>query len=196
MRKIVVAEFVSLDGVMQAPGGADEDTEGGFTQGGWTHAYWHDELGAHFFQAMGQTGALLLGRKTWQGHGAAFEPLPEGDPFGDVMNNTPKYVVSTTLTSASAWRNSTLIDRDVIEQIRALKAQDGKDIYIDGSSVLVHALADNGLVDEYSLLVYPVALGGGKKVFAEGKRQNLRLLETHTFPSGVVLMRYAVDQPA
>lgn len=196
MRKIVVAEFVSLDGVMQAPGGADEDTEGGFTQGGWTHAYWHDELGAHFFQAMGQTGALLLGRKTWQGHGAAFEPLPEGDPFGDVMNNTPKYVVSTTLTSASAWRNSTLIDRDVIEQIRALKAQDGKDIYIDGSSVLVHALADHGLVDEYSLLVYPVALGGGKKVFAEGKRQNLRLLETHTFPSGVVLMRYAVDQPA
>lgn len=196
MRKIVVAEFVSLDGVMQAPGGADEDTEGGFTQGGWTHAYWHDDIGAHFFESMGQTGALLLGRKTWQGHGAAFEPIPEGDPFGDVMNTTPKYVVSTTLTDASAWRNSTLINGDVIEQIRALKAQDGKDIYIDGSSVLVHALAQHGLVDEYSLLVYPVALGGGKKVFAEGKRQNLRLIETRTFPSGVVLMRYAVEPPA
>src|SRR5262245_48332626 len=105
MRKIVVSEFVSLDGVIQEPGGAEEDTEGGFAHGGWTHPYWHDDIGAHFFQAMGETGALLLGRKTWQGHAAAFEPMPEGDPFGDVMNNTPKYVVSTTLTSTSAWRN-------------------------------------------------------------------------------------------
>ena len=85
MRKIVVAEFMSLDGVMQAPGGADEDTEGGFTHGGWTWPYWHDDLGAHFDAAMRETDAMLLGRKTWQGHGAAFEPMPEGDPFGEAV---------------------------------------------------------------------------------------------------------------
>ena len=196
MRKIVVSEFVSLDGVMQAPGGADEDTEGGFVHGGWTHPYWHDDIGAHFFQAISQTGALLLGRKTWQGHASAFEPMAEGDPFGDVMNTMPKYVVSTTLTSTSAWRNSTVIKSNVIEEVRARKAQDGKNIAIDGSSVLVHTLAQHDLVDEYSLLVYPLVLGSGKKLFAEGVRLNLRLIESRAFPSGVVLMRYSVERPA
>jgi dihydrofolate reductase len=195
MRKMVVSEFVSLDGVMQAPGGAEEDTEGGFTHGGWTGPYWHDDLGAHFFQAMRECDALLLGRKTWQGHGAAFEPMPDGDPFGDVMNSIPKYVVSTTLTDVSAWRNSTLIKDHVVEQVRALKAQPGKNILTDGSSVLVHTLAQNDLVDEYSLLVYPLVLGGGKKVFPDGLWAGLRLVETRTFPTGVVLMRYAVERP-
>jgi dihydrofolate reductase len=196
MRKIVVAEFVSLDGVVQAPGGADEDREGGFAHGGWTQPYWHDDIGAHFFQAMSETGALLLGRKTWQIHGGAFEPMAEGDPFGDVMNTMPKYVVSTTLTSASAWRNSTLIKSNVVEQVRALKAQSGKNIAIDGSSVLVHTLAQHDLVDEYSLLVYPVVLGSGKKLFPDGVRVNLRLIESHAFLSGVVLMRYAPERDA
>src|SRR3954447_4553695 len=196
MPKIVVSEFVSLDGVIQAPGGADEDTEGGFTHGGWTHPYWHDDIGAHFFEAMSQTGALLLGRKTWQIHGGAFEPMAAGDPFGDVMNTIPKYVVSTTLTSASAWRNSTLITSNVVEEVRALKAQPGKNIFIDGSSVLVHTLAQHDLVDEYSLLVYPVVLGGGKQVFPAGLPVNLRLLESRAFPSGVVLLHYAAGQPA
>jgi dihydrofolate reductase len=191
MRKIVVAEFVSLDNVMQAPGGAEEDTEGGFTQGGWTGPYWHDDIGAHFFEQMSQTDALLLGRKTWQIHGGAFEPMPEGDVFGDVMNNMPKFVVSTTLTTASAWRNSTLIRSNVVEEVRALKEQPGKDIAIDGSSVLIHTLAEHDLIDEYSLLVYPVVLGGGKKLFPPGLRVNLRLIESRPFPSGVVLMRYA-----
>jgi dihydrofolate reductase len=196
MRKIVVSEFVSLDGVMQAPGGADEDTEGGFAHGGWTMPYWHDDIGAHFFAAMTQSDALLLGRKTWQGHGGAFDPMPAGDPFGDVMNAIPKYVVSTSLTSASAWRSSTLIKGNVVEEVRALKAQAGKDIYIDGSSVLVHTLAQHDLVDEYSLLVYPVVLGSGKKVFPDGLRVNLRLIESRSFPSGVVLMHYASERPA
>lgn len=196
MRKIVVGEFMSLDGVMQAPGGAEEDTDGGFAHGGWTMPYWHDDIGAYFGEAFGKAGALLLGRKTWQGHGAAFDPMPDGDPFGDMMKAFPKYVVSTTLTDVSAWRNSTLISDNVVEQVRALKAQDGKDIYIDGSSVLVHTLAQHDLVDEYSLLVYPLVLGGGKKVFAEGVRTNLRLVESRTFPSGVVLMRYETERPA
>jgi dihydrofolate reductase len=196
MRKIVVSEFVSLDGVMQAPGGKDEDTTGGFTHGGWTHPYWHDELGAHFAQVMSECDAMLLGRKTWQGHGGAFEPMPDGDPFGDVMNKMPKYVVSTTLTDVSAWRNSTLINSEVIEKIRALKAQPGKNIIIDGSSVLIHTLAQHDLIDEYLLIVYPLVLGGGKKVFPEGLRRNLRLVEARSVPSGVVLTHYTVERPA
>jgi len=97
MRELIVAEFITLDGVIQAPGGADEDTEGGFQHGGWTHPYWHDDIGTHFFQAMAQADALLLGRKTWQIHGGAFEPMATGDPFFDAMNGISKYVVSTTL---------------------------------------------------------------------------------------------------
>ena len=191
MGKLVVAEFISLDGVIQAPGGTEEDTEGGFTQGGWTMPYWHDEIGARFMEAMGQTEAFLLGRKTWQIHGGAFEPMKAGDPFGDLMNAMPKYVVSTTLKNASAWRNSTLIKDDVVEQVRALKKRAAKDIYLDGSSVLAHTLIAADLVDEYRLLLYPVSLGGGKKLFPDGTRVNLNLFESKTFPSGVMLMRYA-----
>lgn len=190
MRKIIVSEFVSFDGVIQAPGGAEEDTEGGFTNGGWTWPYWHDEIGAHFSQTMGECDAFLLGRKTWQIHGGAFEPMPAGDPFGDVMNGMPKYVVSTTLQSADAWRNSTLIMKDVVEAIRNLKQQTGKNIATDGSSVLVQTMAQHDLVDEYRLLVYPVVLGKGKRIFPEGQRINLRLIEVKPIPSGVVLMRY------
>ncbi|HEX8997925.1 MAG TPA: dihydrofolate reductase family protein [Ktedonobacterales bacterium] len=196
MRKIIVSEFMSLDGVMQAPGGKDEDTEGGFTQGGWTFPYWHDEIGAIFAQAMSEGDTLLLGRRTWQIHGGAFEPMAPGDPFGDAMNAMPKVVVSTTLTSADAWRNSTLISGNVVEEVRALKDKPGRNILIDGSSVLVHTLAEHDLVDEYHLLVYPVALGGGKKVFADGPRLNLRLEEARPIPSGVVFLRYTVERPA
>jgi dihydrofolate reductase len=191
MRKIVVSEFVSLDNVMQAPGGAEEDTEGGFTSGGWTWPFWHDDIGAHFFAEMSNSDALLLGRKTWQIHGGAFEPLAAGDPFGDVMNSMPKYVVSTTLTTASAWRNSTVISGNVVEQVRALKDRPGKNILIDGSSVLVHTLAEHDLIDDYSLWVYPVVLGNGKKLFPQGLRATLRLVESKPLPSGVVLMHYA-----
>lgn len=190
MRELIVAEFISLDGVIQAPGGAEEDTEGGFTHGGWTHPYWHDDIGAHFFQALEQADAFLLGRKTWQIHGSAFEPM-EGDPFGDVMNNMPKYVVSTTLSSASAWRNSTLIRTNVVEAVRQLKQQPGKNILIDGSSVLIHTLAQHDLIDEYSLHVYPLVLGSGKRLFAAGKRHDLKLVEAAPLPTGVVFMRYS-----
>ena len=191
MRKIIVSEFVSLDNVIQAPGGADEDTEGGFSQGGWTWPFWHDDIGAHFFQAMSEADALLLGRKTWQIHGGAFDPMPDSDPFGSMMNSTPKYVVSNTLADASAWRNSTLISGDVVGQIRALKEQPGKNILIDGSSVLIHTLAENDLIDEYSLWVYPLVLGGGKQLFPSDRRVNLRLIESKPLPTGVVLMHYA-----
>jgi len=196
MRKIVVSEFVSLDGVMQAPGGKDEDTEGGFAYGGWTWPYWDDGIGVHFNAVMSESDAMLLGRKTWQIHGGAFEPMAEGDPFGDAMNAMPKYVVSTTLTDTAAWRNSTLISGNVVEEVRALKEQPGKNIIIDGSSVLIHTLARNDLIDEYRLVVYPLALGGGKKVFPDGVRLNLRLVGAQPLPSGVVLTHYTVERSA
>jgi dihydrofolate reductase len=195
MRKIVVSEFVTLDGVIQAPGGANEDTDGGFTYGGWTAPYWHDDIGAHFGEVMSGADAFLLGRKTWQIHGGAFEPMAEGDPFGDVMNAMPKYVVSNSLTSTSAWRNSTLISGDVVAQVRALKEQPGKDILIDGSSELIHALAKHDLIDEYRLIVYPLSLGIGKKLFPEGVRLNLRLVDARPLPSGVIVTHYTVERP-
>jgi dihydrofolate reductase len=190
MRKLIVAEFITLDGVIQAPGGADEDTDGGFVHGGWTRPYWHDDIGAHFFQAMMESDTLLLGRKTWQGHGAAFDPMPEGDPFGDVMKSKQKYVVSNTLKSTSLWRNSTIISGNVVEEIRRLKNQPGKNILLDGSSVLAHALIENDLVDEYMLHVYPLVLGNGKRLFPAGKRVNLKLIESVAIPTGVVFQKY------
>jgi len=193
MRKLIVAEFISLDGVIQAPGGVDEDTDGGFDHGGWTMPYWHDDIGAHFFQAMMEADTLLLGRRTWQGHGAAFDPLPAGDPFGDVMNGMRKYVVSTTLKSADAWRNSTIINGNVVEAVRDLKQQPGKNILTDGSSVLVKTLIENDLVDEYALHVYPLVLGKGKRLFSGDKRINLNLVSSQTLPTGVIFQTY---QPA
>ncbi len=189
MRELIIAEFITLDGVIQAPGGENEDTEGGFTHGGWTRPYWHDDIGTHFFEAMSNADTFLLGRKTWEIHGGAFEPM-QGDPFADALNNIPKYVVSTTLKSASAWRNSTIISGDVVGSIRKLKAQPGKNILVDGSSVLTKTLVENDLVDEYSLHVYPIALGSGKKMLPDGKRVDLKLVEASPLPTGVVFMRY------
>jgi dihydrofolate reductase len=190
MRELIVAEFITLDGVIQAPGGADEDTEGGFQHGGWTVPYWHDDIGAHFFQALTQADAFLLGRKTWQIHGGAFEPMAAGAPFFDAINGIAKYVVSTTLKSASAWRNSTLISGNVAEAVRELKQQPGKNILVDGSSVLVHTLVQEDLVDEFALHVYPLVLGGGKRLFPAGTRVNLNLVESQALPTGVVFQRY------
>jgi dihydrofolate reductase len=193
VRKITVSEFVSLDGVMQAPGGAEEDTDGGFKYGGWTMPYWHDDIGESILQELNQSDTLLLGRKTWETHAEAFEPAV-GDPFADMLNTKRKYVVSTTLKSADAWRNSTIIRDNVMDQVRELKQQPGKDIHIDGSSVLVHTLAQADLVDEYQLLVFPLLLGSGKKVFPDGYYSGLKLVETKPFPSGVVLMRYQPER--
>lgn len=189
MRKLIVHEFISLDGVIQAPGSPTEDTDGGFTHGGWTLPYWHDDIGAHFGQIFAEADTLLLGRKTWQIHGEAFEPNPDEDPF----NGFKKYVVSNTLKSAEGWRDSTIISGNVIDEIRKLVSQPGKNIVMDGSSVLMHALIENDLVDEYALHVYPLVLGIGKRLFPDGNRVNLKLIESSTLPTGVVYQRY---QPA
>ncbi len=135
MRKLIVHQFITLDGVIQTPGGADEDTDGGFAHGGWTHPYWHDDIGMRFSQAMENADTLLA-------------------------------------------------------EIRKLKNQLGKNILLDGSSVLVHTLVEHDLVDEYVLHVYPLVLGGGKKLFPDGKRVNLKLIESVSLPTGVVYQRY------
>jgi dihydrofolate reductase len=189
MRKLVVHEFITLDGVIQAPGSPTEDTDGGFAYGGWTLPYWHDEIGAHFGQAFMDADAILLGRKTWQMHGEAFEPNPAEDPFAGMK----KYVVSSTLKSAAGWRDSTLISGNVIEEVRKLKGQPGKNILLDGSSVLVHSLIENDLVDEYMLHVYPLVLGNGKRLFPAGKHVRLTLIESAALPTGVVYQRYKPD---
>ncbi len=189
MRKLIIAEFITLDGVIQAPGGADEDTDGGFTHGAWTLPYWHDDIGAHFFEAFSRADAFLLGRKTWQIHGGAFEAMA-GDPFADALNGVRKYVVSATLKSAAAWRNSTLLSGDAASEVRALKAREGKDILVDGSSVLAHTLIENDLVDAFYLHVYPIVLGSGKRLFPDGKRVNLKLARSVVLPTGVVYQQF------
>jgi dihydrofolate reductase len=190
MRKLIVSEFTSLDGVIQAPGGKDEDTDGGFKYGGWTFPYWHDDLGASFLEAMKDCDALLLGRRTYVGHANAFEPMAPGNPFGDAMNAPRKYVVSKTLDKP-IWRDTTIIRDKPMDAIRELKKQPGKNILTDGSSQLVQAMLKNDLVDELHLLVYPLILGGGKKALPEGLHQAFNLTSATPYPSGVVALHYA-----
>ncbi len=193
MRTLIVSEFVTLDGVMQAPGGKDEDRDGGFEHGGWTLPYWHDDIGESFGALMKDVDALLLGRRTYVTHAAAFEPMPPGDRFGDMMNAPKKYVVSRTLKQPT-WRNTRIIRDNVIEAVRALKAEPGKNIVTDGSSQLVHALLAHDLVDRLHLLVYPLALGSGKRVLPQGVHATFRLASATPYPTGVVGLHYARER--
>jgi dihydrofolate reductase len=190
MRKLIVHEFMSLDGVMQAPGGKDEDRDGGFEHGGWTVPYWHDGIGEKFTELMQDVDAFLLGRRTYVTHAEAFEPMPPGDPFGDLMNPPRKYVVSRTLEKP-IWRETTIIRDNVIDSVRALKAEPGGTILTDGSSQLVHALLAHDLVDELYLHVYPLTLGSGKRVLPSGVNTAFRLVAATPYPSGVVGLHYA-----
>jgi dihydrofolate reductase len=185
----MVSEFLSLDGVMQAPGGADEDTEGGFRHGGWTMPFWHDDIGMAFGALMQEVDAFLLGRKTYAIHANAFEPMKPGDPFGDMMNAPAKCVVSKTLEKP-LWRNTTIIRDNLVETVRNLKAAPGKTIITDGSHQLVHTLLQHDLVDELHLLLYPVILGGGKRLLPEGVHTTFKLKSATPYPSGVVGLHY------
>lgn len=191
MRKLLVHEFITLDGITQAPGGPEEDTEGGFTHGGWTRAYWHDDIGKTFGQLMTDVDAFLLGRKTYIGHAQAFEPMPAGDPFGDMMNTPAKYVVSKTLDKP-IWRNTTVLRGDPVAEVKKLKESAGKNILSDGSAQLLRPLFEAGLVDEMILHVYPLVLGVGKRLFGTSSTaaHNLTLVETASYPTGVVKLHY------
>jgi len=193
MRQLIVHEFISLDGVVQAPGGKEEDRDGGFDHGGWTIPYWHDDIGVAFFQAMQNVDAFLLGRRTYVTHAEAFEPMKPGDPFGDLMNAPKKYVVSRTLKTP-IWRDTTFIRDNPIDAVRSLKAQPGKDIMIDGSTRLVPVLLEHGLIDQLYLTLYPLTLGGGKRILPPGLHRKFRLLSAKPYPTGVVALHYAREE--
>lgn len=184
---IVVSEFVSLDGVMEDPGGAEH-----FEHGGWTNAYWDEGIGKIKYDELVASDALLLGRVTYQGFAAAWPTMKDEAGFAERMNTLPKYVVSTTLDKAE-WTNSHLIRGNIAAEVSALKQQSGQDILIGGSATLVQTLMQQGLIDLYRLLVYPVVLGRGKRLFPEGTQVPLRLVDTQTFRCGVVALTY---QPA
>jgi dihydrofolate reductase len=187
MGRIVVTEFVSLDGVMEAPGGGED-----FEHAGWTFEIARGDEGDKFkLDETLDTEALLLGRKTYEGFAAAW-PGREGE-FADKFNNMPKYVVSSTLDKAE-WNNSTVLDGDVVEEVSKLRQQPGGDIVVHGSAQLVQALLEHDLVDELRLMVFPVVLGSGKRLFgATSDKKRLRLADSKTVGDGVEIVIY---QPA
>ncbi|WP_393059014.1 dihydrofolate reductase family protein [Streptomyces sp. LN549] len=191
--RIVMGEFVSLDGVMQAPGGPDEDTDGGFTHGGWTHPFFDPQvMGGALAEWAADTDGLLFGRRTWQTMAAAW-PERAGDPFADHMNSVAKYVVSSTLGEADlTWNNTTRIPGDqALDQIRKLRDTEGRDLVVMGSLTLARTLLTEGLVDELRLMIMPVLLGGGKTIYpADGALRTLELISTVVSSTGVHVCTY------
>ena len=194
--RVVVNEFMSLDGVVQAPGGAEEDRDGAFAHGGWSVPYFDPEvMGAAIGEGMGRAEALLFGRRTWQGMAAAW-PERAGDPYADQMNAIKKYVVSRTLTADDlTWNNTSLLPGErAIAEIAALRGQAGGDMVVWGSASLVRTLLAEGLVDELNLMIEPIVVGGGKRIFPEdGIARPLRLASCVTAATGVLVCTY---QPA
>ena len=191
--RLVVNEFMSLDGVVQAPGGAEEDTDGGFAHGGWSVPYFDpDVMGTAINDGMGTTDALLFGRRTWQGMAAAW-PGRAGDPYADRMNAVRKYVVSRTLTDDDlTWNNTMLLPGDrAVADIAALRGEPGGDLVVWGSASLVTTLLAEGLVDELNLMIEPILLGGGKRIFPEdGVARPLQLVECVGAGTGVQVCTY------
>ena len=191
--KVIVSDFVSLDGVSQAPGGREEDTDGGFAHGGWSHPYFDPEpMGSVIDEVMGSTEALLFGRRTWQTMAAAW-PDRAGDPFADRMNEIEKYVATRTLAEDDlTWPNSRrLPPDDAIGAIRKLRDRDGGSLQIMGSLSLASQLIAAGLVDEYRLMIEPILLGGGKRIFpADGEARQLELVSAKPTSTGVVICNY------
>jgi len=191
--RVVASEFISLDGVVQAPGGPDEDTSGGFSHGGWSQPFFDPKvMGPVIGEIAERSEALLQGRRTYQVSAAAW-PEQSGDPFADWINRTQKYVVSDTLTDADLTWNPTTIIRagDLIDRVSALRAQPGGDIYIYGSLSLVRTLLSVGMIDELVLMIEPITLGGGKTLFAtDGVARTLELISAETAATGVQVCRY------
>lgn len=191
--RIVVSDFMSLDGVVQAPGGSEEDTDGGFAHGGWSMPFFDPPtMGPAIGEAMQATDALLFGRRTWQTMAAAW-PGRAGDPFADRMNEIRKYVASRTLSQGDlVWTNSVLLPgADAVAAVRQLRAESGGDIQVMGSANLARTLISNNLVDEYRLMIEPVLLGGGKRLFPDdGNARPLELVSTSTGSTGVQICTY------
>jgi len=188
MRKIIVTEFITLDGVIEAPGPAHD-----FKHAGWSMPYWSDDIGKFKSEELFACDAQLLGRKTYEGFAAAWPAMK--DSFADRMNGMPKYVATKTLKTLS-WNNSRALKGDVAQEVAKLKQQPGGNILVAGSGDLVQTLTRHGLVDEFRLLVYPVVLGEGQRLFAAGTQAKLELIESRPFESGVVTLRYRAAQQA
>lgn len=193
MRKIIVLTFISLDGVMQAPGGPEEDTSGGFRYGGWTFPYMDGFGMREMITQLSGPFDLLLGRKTYDIFAAYWPNAAPENPIGAGLNRATKYVVSQTLTNPS-WNPAVVINRDVVREIRKLKGSGGPDLQVHGSGNLVQTLLKNDLIDEFWLKIFPVTLGPGKKLFAEGTiPAAFRLTRSVTSPSGVIFASYVRD---
>jgi len=191
MRKIIVLTFISLDGVMQAPGGPQEDTTGGFRYGGWVVNYFDEFLGRVMMKQMGQPFDLLLGRKTYDLFAGYWPHASTADqPIAPALNNARKYVASRTLSKLD-WKNSEVIGPDLVGDIRKLKAQDGPPLQVHGSGNLVQTLMKHDLVDEFWLKIFPITLGQGKRLFADGTiPAAFKLLECEVSPAGVIVASY------
>jgi dihydrofolate reductase len=194
MRPLIVSEFLTLDGVMQAPGAPDEDRSGGFEHGGWqtTGDYFDDTAGRIVTEGIAGAGGLVLGRKTYEIFAGYWPNAPDEEAsIRDPLNEMPKHVASRTLSEPLAWNNSTLISGDLAEGIRALKAQEGNHLLVIGSGNLVQSLMTNELVDEYRVMIHPLLLGSGARLFREGSgRQPLCLVDVTPTDKGVIFATY------
>ena len=190
MAEITVVNHVTLDGVMQAPGRPDEDRRGGFEHGGWATRYADEESGKFAAEGMATTGGLLFGRRTYEDfHG--FWPNQPDNPFTEILDATQKYVVSRSLREPLPWQHSTLLGGDAVDAVAALKQELDRDLVILGSGELLRSLAGPGLIDEYILLIHPLVLGTGRRLFDEGSPPaTLELVETRTTTTGVVIATY------
>jgi dihydrofolate reductase len=189
MRKINVLTFVSLDGVMQSPGGPDEDTSGGFTHGGWLVGYFDDFVGQEMAKEMGQPFDLLLGRKTYDIFASYWPHVTDGS--GDAINGATKYVATHRPLSTDWKKTAVPLEGDTVQAIRALKGGSGRELQVHGSGALLQTLLKNDLVDELWLKIFPVTLGSGRKLFAEGTPYaGFELIETSASPSGVIIAKY------
>jgi dihydrofolate reductase len=191
MRKLIVNEFLSLDGVMQGPGSPDEDREGGFVHGGWQLPYFDEVFAEVAAEGIAEAGGYLFGRKTYENMAAFWPTQPDDDMFAATLNTLPKFVASTTLREPLEWQNSTLLQGDVAKAVAELKEQDGKNLVVLGSGELVQKLLENDLVDEFGLMIHPIVLGSGKRLFREGSaKKPLRLIRSTTSSTGVVIASY------
>ena len=192
MRKVIVSAFVSLDGVMQAPGGPQEDTAGGFTLGGWTFPYFDEALGGVMGEMFTRRFDLLLGRRTYDIFAAHWPHVGADDPIGKLFGDATKYVATRNPDFKFDWRNSRSLGPDAVAEIQRLKAEDGPDLLTQGSSDFVQTLFKNDLVDELTVLTFPVVLGGGKRLFADGATPHAFTLSgTVVSGTGVVVGKYA-----
>jgi dihydrofolate reductase len=193
MRKLIADEWVTLDGVMQAPGQADEDTSGGFRHGGWHVGYFDDIAQRRVVESVVKAGGFLLGRRTYEIFAAHWPNASEEEQvLAEPLNTKPKYVASRTLTEPLDWRNSTVLQGDLAEAVAGLKQEDGEDLHVIGSGELVQTLFGQGLVDEFRLMIDPVVVGGGKRLFRDdGVLSPLRLVDSQVTTTGVIIATYA-----